>query len=139
MALISEDTISHGEHSCLYLESCCDVAFIGQTTNGTNGNVSNVVLPGNITVTFTALGALHGNGQQLQRYLSSNLILFQLPPENVYPGVGVLIFIRKGIQPHVVVTPQIQDLTSSVDRTLQVAIQFLSRSDRDLHGNKNMV
>ncbi|PRP89322.1 peptidase S41 [Planoprotostelium fungivorum] len=103
IALVSEETMSHGEHTCLYLESCCDVTFIGQPTNGTNGNVTNVTLPGNITVTFTALGASHGNGEPLQ---------------------------RRGIQPHVVVTPRIQDIISGVDRTLQVAMQYLLRDDQ---------
>ncbi len=34
VALINEDTISHAEHACLYLESVTDTTFIGKPTNG---------------------------------------------------------------------------------------------------------
>lgn len=46
VALVNEETISHAEHSCLYLESCTDVTFVGSPTNGANGNITNVQLPG---------------------------------------------------------------------------------------------
>jgi hypothetical protein len=44
-------------HSCLYLErSLRSVAFIGTPTAGSNGNVTNISLPGGVLVSFTALG-----------------------------------------------------------------------------------
>lgn len=115
MALINEDTISHGEHTCLYLEKCCEnITFIGQCTNGTNGNVSNISLPGNVTVTFTGLGASHSNGERLQ---------------------------RRGIHPHVVVTPTIQDICNNTDKTLQVAVQYVLRNNgqQESGANKNFI
>lgn len=46
MALVNEETISHAEHSCLFLEGCSNVTFVGTPTNGANGNVTNMQLPG---------------------------------------------------------------------------------------------
>jgi len=40
----------------LYLASCPNVVFVGQTTAGSNGNVTNVALPGGVVVSFTGLG-----------------------------------------------------------------------------------
>lgn len=48
VVLINEETISHAEHSCLYLEAATDVTFVGTATNGANGNVTNCYLPGKI-------------------------------------------------------------------------------------------
>jgi C-terminal processing protease CtpA/Prc len=82
VALINEETISHAEHSCLYLESCVsDIVFVGSASNGANGNITNCSLPGGILVGFTGLGTLHASKAQLQ---------------------------RKGIQPHVLIEPTIE-------------------------------
>eukprot|EP01114_Cavostelium_apophysatum_P023836 TRINITY_DN910_c0_g1_i1.p1 TRINITY_DN910_c0_g1~~TRINITY_DN910_c0_g1_i1.p1 ORF type:complete len:947 (-),score=287.15 TRINITY_DN910_c0_g1_i1:24-2864(-) len=98
VALVNEETISHAEHSCLYLSACTDVTFVGTPTNGANGNVTNCSLPGGILVGFTGLGTLHGNKEQLQ---------------------------RKGIQPHVYVEPTVEGLRKNVDETLVKAIEYL--------------
>lgn len=97
-ALINEDTISHAEHSCLYLESCTDVTFIGTTSNGANGNVSNCHLPGGILIAFTGLGAMHGNKTQLQ---------------------------RRGIIPDVLVHPTINGIRNGKDEIFEKAVTHI--------------
>src|SRR5690242_14051484 len=106
VALINEETISHAEHSCLYLEACTDVTFIGTPTNGANGNVTNCSLPGGILVGFTGLGTLHADKTQLQ---------------------------RKGIQPHIKVVPTIESIMQGNDEIQNTAIAYLKEyfSDRE--------
>jgi C-terminal processing protease CtpA/Prc len=53
VALINGETISQAEHYCLYLKECGNVTFIGTTSSGSNGNVTNLALPGGVLVGFT--------------------------------------------------------------------------------------
>ena len=101
VALINEETISHAEHSCLYLESCTNVTFVGTATNGANGNVTNCHLPGSILVGFTGLGTLHGDKRQLQ---------------------------RKGITPHIIAEPTIQALAQGRDIAFEKAVAYLKEN-----------
>jgi len=98
VVLINEETISHAEHSCLYLEAATDVTFVGTPTNGANGNVTNCYLPGGILVAFTGLGTQHADKSQLQ---------------------------RKGIQPHIRVDPSIEATKNSQDIVLDAAVRYL--------------
>ncbi|MBD1207625.1 MAG: hypothetical protein H9535_04305 [Ignavibacteria bacterium] len=66
VVLIDERTLSQGEHTCLFLEHTGAV-FVGEPTNGTNGNITSTVLPGDIRFWFTGLEIRHADGRQLQR------------------------------------------------------------------------
>jgi C-terminal processing protease CtpA/Prc len=97
--LIDENAISHAEHSCLFLESAAkEVTYVGSPTNGANGNVTQVVLPGNIQVSFTGLDVRHSDDRQLQ---------------------------RRGIQPDIPVKPTIAGVRNGRDEVLDAAIEFL--------------
>jgi C-terminal processing protease CtpA/Prc len=100
VALINEDAISQSEHTCLFLEAAAGATFIGSPTNGTNGDVTMMVLPGNISVVFTGQDVRHADGRQLQRV---------------------------GIQPHIKVAPTIEGIRSGRDEVLDRAIEFLKR------------
>jgi hypothetical protein len=65
---------------------------------GANGDVTNLVLPGNITVNFTGQSVRHADGRQLQRV---------------------------GIQPTIRVEPTIRGLLEGRDEVLETAIKFL--------------
>jgi len=68
VALIDSSTISHGEHSCIYLKACRpEVVFIGRTTNGAIANVTNIILPGGVLVGFSGMGYQHPGGKNIQR------------------------------------------------------------------------
>jgi C-terminal processing protease CtpA/Prc len=101
--LINEFAISQAEHTCLFFESATNVTFIGTPTNGANGDVTNLVLPGGIYVSFTGHDVRHADGRQLQRV---------------------------GIQPHVRVEPTQGGISSDRDEVLEAAFKHLDGATR---------
>ncbi|MEJ2117647.1 MAG: S41 family peptidase [Alphaproteobacteria bacterium] len=65
--LIDERTISQAEHTGLFLRAANGTVFVGSPTAGTNGDVTSLVLPGGIAVSFTGQAVLHPDGSRLQR------------------------------------------------------------------------
>ena len=100
VVLINEDAISQAEHSCMFLEVATDVTFIGTPTAGANGDVTFMILPGNLAVSFSGHDVRHADGRQLQRV---------------------------GIQPTVTVKPTIRGLIDGRDEILEAAIRFLQK------------
>ena len=98
VVLINEDAISQAEHTCLFFEAATDVTFIGTPTAGANGDVTLMVLPGNLTVSFSGHDVRHADGRQLQRV---------------------------GIQPTIKVAPTIRGVADGRDEILEAAIKFL--------------
>lgn len=98
IVLINEDAISQSEHTCLFFEAATDVSFIGSPTNGANGDVTNLVLPGGIYVNFSGHDVRHADGRQLQRV---------------------------GIQPHVKIEPTPKGIREGRDEVLEAAIKHL--------------
>jgi C-terminal processing protease CtpA/Prc len=98
--LIDEDAISQAEHTCMFFEAATDVTFIGTPTAGANGDVTNMVLPGNIRVNFSGHDVRHADGRQLQRV---------------------------GIQPTIRVEPTVADIRSGRDAVLEAAIDYLQQ------------
>jgi C-terminal processing protease CtpA/Prc len=96
--LINEFAFSQSEHTCLFFESATDVTFIGTPTNGANGDVTNLVLPGGIYVNFTRSDVRHADGRQLQRV---------------------------GIQPHIRAEPTPQGFRDQRDEVLEAALKHL--------------
>lgn len=100
VVLIDARAISQSEHTCLFFESAYrDVTFVGSPTNGANGDVTGLTLPGNMWVSFTGHDVRHADGRQLQRV---------------------------GIQPDVFVEPTIEGIRAGRDEVLEAAIEFLS-------------
>lgn len=97
--LIDETAISQAEHTCLFLEAACHPEFIGTPTAGANGEVTNAVLPGGISFSFTGMSIKHGDGRQLQRI---------------------------GIQPTLTVAPTIAGLRAGRDEVLETAVRRLN-------------
>lgn len=98
--LINEFAISQAEHTCLFFEAATDVTFVGSPTDGANGDVTNMVLPGGIYVSFTGHDVRHADGRQLQRV---------------------------GIQPHIRVEPSAEGIREGRDEVLEAAEKFLDR------------
>ena len=101
--LINEDAISQSEHTCMFFEAATDVTFIGTPTAGANGDVTFMVLPGNLQVSFTGHNVRHADGRQLQRV---------------------------GIQPTIKVAPTIRGTIEKRDEILERAIKFLSETSK---------
>jgi C-terminal processing protease CtpA/Prc len=96
--LIDERTISQAEHTGLFFEAANGTVFIGGPTAGADGDVTNVILPGNLSITFTGHDVRHADGRQLQRI---------------------------GLVPTVLAVPTIEGVRSGRDEVLEVALKFL--------------
>jgi C-terminal processing protease CtpA/Prc len=96
--LIDERTISHAEHTGLFLEAANGTKFIGSPTQGANGDVTNLSVPGGIYVRFSGQGVWHADGRQLQRL---------------------------GLQPTVEVRPTLKGIRAGKDEVLEAAIEYL--------------
>jgi C-terminal processing protease CtpA/Prc len=96
--LINEYAISQSEHTCLFFESATNVTFVGGPTNGANGDVTNLALPGGIYVSFTGHDVRHADGRQLQRV---------------------------GVQPNIKVEPTANGIGEGRDEILEAAMKFL--------------
>jgi C-terminal processing protease CtpA/Prc len=100
VVLINENAASQAEHTCLFFEAATDVTFIGTPTLGVDGDVTNVVLPGGISASFSGHAVRHADGRQLQRV---------------------------GIQPSIRVAPTIAGIAAGRDEVLEAALQFLAK------------
>lgn len=98
--LVNETTISQAEHTALFVEAAAQATFIGSATAGTNGDVTNTLLPGNILVRFTGQAVRHADGRPLQRF---------------------------GIQPHIPSAPTLAGLRAGRDEVLERALEFARR------------
>ena len=101
VTLINEEAISRAEHACLFFEAATDVTFIGTPTQGANGDVTLMVLPGNLPISFSGHDIRHADGRQLQRL---------------------------GIQPHIKVAPTIRGIVAGRDEILDAAVKHLQKS-----------
>jgi|HubBroStandDraft_1064217.scaffolds.fasta_scaffold21248_2 C-terminal processing protease CtpA/Prc len=101
--LIDERAVSQAEHSCLFFEAANGMKFVGSPTAGTNGDVTYLVLPGGISISFTGQAVRHADGRQLQRI---------------------------GIQPDVPVAPTLAGIRAGRDEVLEKALEYLSRPER---------
>lgn len=99
LMLVNEQTQSQAEHTGLFFEAATDVTFIGSPTAGANGDVTDMVLPGGLGISFSGHDVRHADGRQLQRI---------------------------GIVPNILVQPSIAGLAAGRDAVLQAAIELLS-------------
>ena len=98
--LIDERTISQAEHTGLFFEVANKTQFIGTPSAGANGDVTNFVVPGGVTINFSGHDVRHANGGKLQRL---------------------------GLQPTVTVAPTIDGIRQGRDEVLEKAIEYLSK------------
>jgi C-terminal processing protease CtpA/Prc len=101
--LIDERTISQAEHTGLFLEAANNTKFIGSPTQGANGDVTNLSVPGGMYVRFSGQGVWHADGRQLQRL---------------------------GLQPDIEVRPTLAGIRAGRDEVLDRAIEYLEHSPR---------
>ncbi len=65
--LCNEQTQSQAEYSIMMLQGATDVTVIGSQTAGADGDVTNIILPGNYRTSFSGLEILYPDGGQTQR------------------------------------------------------------------------
>lgn len=96
--LVDERTISRGEHTALFLKAANNTTILGSPTAGANGDVTNVVLPGNLLVYLTGQSVRYPDGANLQ---------------------------RRGVIPDVLIEPTIEGIRRGEDEVLTRAIEHV--------------
>lgn len=96
--LVNELTQSQAELTAMALRVVPGAQVVGSTTAGADGNVSSIVLPGDIKTMITSLGVYYPDGRETQRV---------------------------GIVPDVVVEPTIQGIRDGRDEVLERAVKLL--------------
>ena len=99
--LIDERTQSQAEHTGLFLEAANGTKFIGTPTAGANGDVTTILLPGGLKMSFSGHEVRHADDRQLQRV---------------------------GLVPDVTARPTIAGLRAGRDEVLERALRYLARS-----------
>ena len=100
--LVDERTIDQAEHVGLFLGAANKTAYLGSSSAGADGDVNEFVVPGGITIHFSARDVRHANGGKLQRL---------------------------GLQPSVSVSPTIKGVRDGRDEVLEKAIEYLARPE----------
>lgn len=67
LMLINESAVSQAEFSGMMFRAANETLFVGEPTNGANGDVTDIALPGRLRMSFTGNGAEWPNGRRLQR------------------------------------------------------------------------
>jgi len=98
--LIDERTISQAEHTGLLLQAANKTKFVGSPTAGANGDVTNFVVPGGISIGFSGHDVRMASGGQLQ---------------------------RNGLQPDVLVVPTLNGIRHGRDEVLEKAVEYLTQ------------
>jgi C-terminal processing protease CtpA/Prc len=96
--LVDELTQSSAEYHAMALRTAPHATVVGSTTAGADGNVSAIVLPGNINTRITGIGIYYPDGRETQRV---------------------------GIVPDVEAKPTIQGLATGRDEVLEKAVQLI--------------
>lgn len=100
LVLIDENAISQSEHSVLMYKAAAPVTVIGTPSQGANGDVTNVALPGGLNVGFSGHDVRWADGKRLQRV---------------------------GIVPDIAVAPTVAGLAAGRDEPLERAIREAGR------------
>ncbi len=67
IVLVGERTQSAAEYIVMKLQALPNVTVVGTQTAGADGNVASLVLPGNITTSFSGIGVSYSDGTPAQR------------------------------------------------------------------------
>jgi hypothetical protein len=92
--------VSAAENFSIMIVDARRARIVGRTSAATNGNITNMLVPGGLGVVFTGMRVLHADRSR-------------------FHGVGIV--------PHVAVEPSAADLASGFDRTLETAARELRR------------
>ena len=98
MILVNELSQSQAEYTAMALRAVPGAKVVGSTTAGADGNVSDIILPGNISTLISGLGVYYPDGREIQRV---------------------------GIVPDVVVKPTIAGIRAGHDEVLEKAVQLI--------------
>ncbi|QNH62451.1 S41 family peptidase [Hymenobacter sediminicola] len=98
--LVNELSVSQSEYTTMALRAVPGAVVMGSTTAGADGNVSTIVLPGNLTTRISGLGVYYPDGRETQRI---------------------------GIVPDIEVKPTIAGIRAGRDEVLERAIALIEQ------------
>ena len=98
VVIVNEETVSQAEYTAMAFRAGDNTIVIGSQTQGADGNVSEIVLPGGIKTWISGIGVYYPNGRGTQ---------------------------RTGIVPEVEVKPTIQGIREGRDEVLEKAIEII--------------
>lgn len=98
--LIDETSQSSSEFHAMAYRTYANCIVVGSNSAGADGNVSDIILPGNLKTRFSGIGIYYPDGTPTQRV---------------------------GIRPDIIVRPTISDIMNQRDAVLEKAIRLLSR------------
>lgn len=98
IVLVNEDTQSMAEFLTMALQAIPNAKVVGSNTAGTNGNISYIPLPGNLTTTISGVGIYYPNGSETQRI---------------------------GIIPDIIINPTIRGIYENRDEILEAALLLI--------------
>jgi C-terminal processing protease CtpA/Prc len=101
--LLDERARSQAEHTALFLRVAAGTTFVGSPTTGVSGDVTDVLLPGGVSVGFSGAAAEWPDGGQLQ---------------------------RRGVLPDVPARPTLRGLREGRDEVLEAALRYLQEAPR---------
>lgn len=97
VVLVNEYTVSQAEYTTMAFRAT-GATVIGSTTAGADGNVSRLILPGNLSTAFSGLGVYYPDGTETQQV---------------------------GIVPDIYCTPTIKGIREGKDEVLERAIRYI--------------
>lgn len=100
--LVNEISQSQAEYTTMALRTAPGAIVVGSTTAGADGNVSSIVLPGNVSTRISGLGVYYPDGRETQRI---------------------------GIVPDVEAKPTIQGIKEGRDEVLEKAVQLIEKGN----------
>jgi hypothetical protein len=101
VVIVNEFTQSNAEFVTMAFQSDSSVTVIGSTTSGADGNISNIVLPGDITTCISGSGVYYPDGTNAQ---------------------------RKGVKINYVIKPTIRGIKEGRDEVLEKAAEIINAS-----------
>ena len=91
VVLMNEASISQCETTIMVLRRAPGAVVVGSPSNGANGDVLQVTLPGQVTTTFSGIGVSGPNGEQTQRVGLQPDVTVYPTPETLRQGRDVLV------------------------------------------------
>jgi C-terminal processing protease CtpA/Prc len=97
IVLIDDRAVSQSEHTALFFKAAAKPIFVGTPTTGADGDITTIVLPGGLIMSFTGHDVRFPDGTRLQ---------------------------RRGIQPDLRVAPTLTDLRAGRDPVLEAGLRL---------------
>jgi C-terminal processing protease CtpA/Prc len=115
--LIDERTMSGAEHAGLFLEVANKTSFIGTPSAGADGVITDFVVPGGVTISFSGQDVRHANGGKLQRLGLQPAVLAFATNEGIRKGKDEVLDKAVAFLAPAVVPPPNRSLRSSAHST----------------------